>query len=206
MVGRVQMGGWQWRSPRWSGLFGFGRGVRGEGRATAYLVGVILCVRGLVGFGQVCSGLFRVFGVGFGLRPIWSGRFCGFGGWSDLVGFVRVWSGWVSGWGLSDRGDSACSGSGRIWSGLFGFGRGVWGGRWALAGLLFCCGRATVSGCGVECGAARREVLRTGVGGCSVRCAANHRRMGPKSSLGRRILEAGMTGRGRGDGGGGAGV
>ena len=47
---------------------------------------------GLVGFGQVCSALFGVFGAGRGLLPIWSGRFCVVGAgrfWSDLFGSVR---------------------------------------------------------------------------------------------------------------------
>ena len=148
----------------WSGLFGFVQGVRGGFRAGAYLVGVFLRVRGLVGFGQVCSGcsgcsgwglgwglsgrgdsacsgagrfwsgLVGVFGVGFGLRPIWSGRFCVFGGWSVLVRFVRVWSG-CSGSEVGIGGSVVL-----LWESD---GIRVWGGM----------------------GAARREVLRTGVGG-----------------------------------------
>ena len=44
----------------------------------------------MVGGGRICSGLVGVFGVGFGLRSIWSWVILW---WSGLVGFVRVWSG-----------------------------------------------------------------------------------------------------------------
>ena len=103
----------------------------------------------MVRFGQVCSGLFGVFGAGFGLGAIWSRPSCVVG----LVRFVRGCSGCsgpVSGWALSGRGHPA-------WSDLVRFGRDwsrcVAPARWVRTDIgrsLVLCRGATVSRCGVR--------------------------------------------------------
>ena len=171
---------------------------------------------GLVRFVQVCSAVFGVFGAGVGLLPIWSGRFRVVGSGqicSGLFGCVR---------GVRGRCRAASYLVGVIfaWSGLVRFVRGVRGGwRWAWVGPLCCWGGATVSRCGWDgaLGAVRGEmpaalfrhsrvlfrrpkldlgpIRRLLAARATGRSCERALGLGPKSSLGRRILGAGVGGR-----------
>ena len=93
-------------------------------------------VRQVVRFGRVCSVLVGVFSVGFGLCPIWSGWILRGQVWSILFRFGRVWSGQPplssfpspSGNCPAPPPTLRCPAGGQVWSGLFGFVRGVRGG------------------------------------------------------------------------------
>ena len=176
-----------------SGLYRFGRSVRGRCRPASYLVGVI------VG-GRICSGLYRfVRGVRGRLRPApyLVGVIVGGRTWSDLFGFVQVCSGCLgpaSACVLSGRGGYAWSGlvgAVRFCSGLVGFGRGALlgrgGRRWTPAGLLFCCVERRYHGVdemgrGAALGAVLGEI--------------------PAASAGMTEVAAGTTADGASDGGG----